>query len=212
MTYTLRAFGQDYDLLTEAAKSIVGVPGLTVEVGLHRGGGSKYIIDALVETNQKRTHIAIDPYGQIPYPSDKKEDHNYDYHNEHKRQTMIAIHEYLQDKPDINFCLFVLEDTEFFKRFRDGVPVYFNHTKEIVNQYALVYFDGPHTTSATLLEAEFFAERAPVGACFVFDDTNLSKDGTPAWYDHTKIREYLESHGWVVLREGVTKMSYRKEH
>ena len=38
-------------------------------------------------------------------------------------------------------CLyFPLEDTEFFKRYSDGIPIY-NEKKYIINTYALVFFD-----------------------------------------------------------------------
>lgn len=49
-------------------------------------------------------------------------------------------------------CLFFpLEDTEFFKRYCDGIPIY-DEYKRIVNKYAMVFLDGPHTTELDQLD------------------------------------------------------------
>ena len=68
-----------------------------------------------------------------------------------------------------NFTLYQLEDTEFFKRFADGVPIY-RKVKSLMTKYDLVYFDGPHRTTDVLREVIFFAERANDNCVFVFDD------------------------------------------
>ncbi|MGA1048839.1 MAG: hypothetical protein ACO3UU_12595, partial [Minisyncoccia bacterium] len=56
----------DYDVLYNAAKSVVNVDGLLCEIGIRRGGSLKYIIDG-VSSNKHKTIIAIDPYGNIDY-------------------------------------------------------------------------------------------------------------------------------------------------
>jgi hypothetical protein len=58
----------NYDVLTEAVQRIQSVEGLTCEIGLRRAGGTKFILDAIKATQQNKTHIAIDPYGNIEYP------------------------------------------------------------------------------------------------------------------------------------------------
>jgi hypothetical protein len=95
-----------------------------------------------------------------------------------------------------------LEDTEFFKRYHDGVPTYNEH-KILVNEYAFVFFDGPHDNQCLDLETEFFVKRAPVGAVFVFDDIWM--------YDHDKIvEEKLFAHGFEVHEKKQIKASYIK--
>ena len=59
-------YQEAYDLLKKYAKTIKGVDGLTCEIGVRRGLGSKSIMEGCIENNDKRTHICIDPYGKNP--------------------------------------------------------------------------------------------------------------------------------------------------
>ena len=59
--------GTEYDILYEASKNIIGVPGFTCEIGLREGGGSEAIMQGSLDAKDKRIHIAIDPFGDIPY-------------------------------------------------------------------------------------------------------------------------------------------------
>ena len=98
-------------------------------------------------------------------------------------------------------CLyFPLEDTEFFKRYSDGVPIY-NNNKYIINTYALVFFDGPHTTELVKKEFDFFYNKIPNGGIIVFDDINL--------YPHMKnLDNYIKDKGFEILEKGNHKISY----
>jgi hypothetical protein len=194
----------DYETLYQAALMVTQVPGMTCEIGLRAGGGTKRILDALQTYPAPRTHIAIDPYGEIPYfwkenfvPPES------DYTNDMKDRVMISISQYCLENPNINFILFPIEDYEFFKRYADGVPIYFNRRKEIINQYSLVHFDGPHTLEITFNETLFFASRASKGAVFVYDDVEN-------YYNHSIIRSYLLHEGWIPLRSTEFKSSYQK--
>jgi hypothetical protein len=195
--------GMSYEVLEEAAKSIKGVSGLTCEIGLREGGGTKLIIDSLISVNDfNRTHICIDPFGHLPYPLNETQIVTYDYTNHMRNQAMWELYAYIDDKK-INVLFFPLEDFEFFNRFADGVPVY-EDSKRMMNQYALVYFDGPHTLAITMNETEFFEPRAPKGAIFVYDDIH-------DYYDHSKIKEYLTALGWEEIIATNHKASYRKQ-
>jgi hypothetical protein len=197
--------GFDYHVLTNAAKSIKGVSGLTCEIGLRQGGGTKYIIDALLENGDVgRTHIALDPYGSLPYV--QSESHLIGtigpYPNDMMKQVMIDVYAYIQNK-DINVLFFPLEDTEFFERFEKGVPIYHDGVKDVLNTYALVYFDGPHSLNSTMEETEFFAPRGVPGSIFVYDDTIN-------YYDHSKIKTWLIANDWTELEVAATKSAYVK--
>lgn len=195
--------GSNYEILSEAAKSVDWVKGLTVEIGLRAGGGTKRIIDGLLESKALgRTHIAIDPYGQIDYLFKDGATVTYDYTNEMRNNTLSQLYEYIKGKP-INFYLYPMEDFEFFRRFADGVPVYDHKRKSLVNEYALVYFDGPHTTETTLAETRFFAPRASPGAIYVYDDVE-------GFYDHSVIKQFHLNTGWKVWKESPTKIAYMK--
>jgi len=185
------------------------MPGLSCEIGLRRGGGTQYMIDGLIgKTINKlkpiRTHIAIDPFGGIPYyEKENKLRTDEAYPNDMMKEALTDLYTYVQKKP-INFVFFQMEDTEFFNRFKDGVPVYGEGTKKTVNEYAIVYFDGPHTVQATLEETYFFHERTKKGAMFVYDDVSNY------YYDHLKIREFLHANGWEETKRTNLKAVYKK--
>lgn len=192
----------NYDVLVDAVQRIQSVPGLTCELGLRRGGGTKYIIDALKATGQTKVHIAVDPYGHIEYPEgDDGRSGRVDYTNGMRDECLVNLYLYCfqQQTP---FIFFNLEDTEFFARFADGVPVY-QETKQIINTYALVHFDGPHTTAHVRAEVEFFHPRSPQGAVWVFDDVKL--------YDHRQVHSYIRELGWSCYRTTERKWAYYKE-
>lgn len=194
----------NYDIITEGVIKSAQANGLTCEIGLRRGGGTKYILDALKSSGQEKLHIAIDPYGNIDYPEgDEGRTIRCDYTNSMRDETLINLYLYCwQNK--MPFLFFNLEDSEFFKRYADGVPVYNEH-KQLINQYAFVHFDGPHTVSALLDEIAFFHPRSSQGAVWVFDDVAL--------YDHAKIDHHLtESLGWTQYAESPRKWAYVKEN
>lgn len=191
----------NYDILTDAVERIRAVEGLTCEIGLRRGGGSKYILDALKATEQPKTHIAIDPFGNIEYPEgDDDRIIRCDYTNAMRDECLVNLYLHcLQQR--LPFIFFNLEDTEFFARFADGVPVY-QETKQLVNQYALVHFDGPHTVRHLKTEIDFFHPRSPQGAVWVFDDVKL--------YNHQDVHTYLRTLGWSLYRTTDRKWAYSK--
>lgn len=224
-------FGWDsheYEILINAAKTLDReVPGAVVEIGTRRGGSAKMIIDSLSETgNVQRPMFCIDPYGNIEIECtnystiinnpERKDilqgDHNskaitslqrFDYDNSMRNRIIPSLY-YYAFQAGLNFSFFCLEDSEFFKRYSDGVPVY-NDFKTIVNQYAFVFFDGPHDNAAVDYETGFFVERAVRGSIFVFDDIWM--------YDHDEIVEnkWLFPAGFRVLEKGTYKASYIKE-
>jgi hypothetical protein len=190
----------DYEVLTEAVKLVANVPGMTCEVGLRAGGGSQFIMQGLKDTNQEKTHIAIDPYGNIEYEAHDNVFGRIGYTNELRDDCMVNIYRIAQQL-SINFLFFPLEDTEFFKRYSDGVPIY-QYNKTINNQYSLVLFDGPHATTSVVAEFNFFNERAPSGAVFVFDDITH--------YDHNSVEKNYLFPGWELITKTKYKASYKK--
>lgn len=190
----------EYELLFNAARSIKGVPGMTCEIGVRQGGGSTTIIDGLLSNEDYgRTHIGIDPYGNIDYATQEGVVTKFDYTNDMRNQCMREIHAYVRHKP-INFLFFPLEDTEFFTRFADGVPVYEEY-KKIETQYALVHFDGPHVIAALRNEFDFFRERALHGTHFIFDDIDN--------YDHGIVEGWLTDAKFTTVAKGRRKAVYR---
>lgn len=192
---------QNYEVITEGVRRVAGIPGMTCEIGLRRGGGSKYIIDALLDTSQRKVHIAIDPYGNIEYADTDDHITRFDYTNDMRDECLANMHFYCRQRGQ-SFIFFNLEDTEFFARFADGVPVY-NKTKTIETQYSFVHFDGPHAVVPLLHEVAFFHERTPQGAVFVFDDVGQ--------YDHARVHTYLTSIGWEAFRTTPRKWAYYKK-
>lgn len=164
----------DYEVLYDCARAIRGVPGFTCEIGLRLGGGSESIIQGLIDSNDAshRIHIGIDPYGHIPFDSSWDAlQVKHDYTNKMKQTFLRKMYQWC-DEINFEFLYFPLEDSEFFTRYADGVPVY-NETKELINQYALVHLDGPHTPEFVMNEARWFSSRMPEGAILIVDDVNF---------------------------------------
>ena len=210
----------EYEILANAAKSIKGVPGSVVEIGTRRGGSAKLIIDSLVANRDtNRPMFCIDPYGNIEYSctnlsvtvhginakiqgdpksKDIANPVRLDYTNDMRNRTIPSLYYYAY-QAGLNFSFFCLEDSEFFRIYADGVPVY-DQYKTIENQYAMVFFDGPHDNPSVHLETDFFIERSPKGAMFVYDDIWM--------YDHDAIEQKLFAHGFETVEKKTIKASY----
>ena len=213
---------QEYEILFEGASEAINVAGAAVEIGTRRGGSTKMIIDAMKDGIPNRPFFCIDPYGNIEIDctnlnmsmhnpdrtieGDKTSKEltspqRFDYDNNMRNRIIPSLYYYGYTN-GFDFSFFCLEDTEFFNRFSDGVPTY-NEQKNIINEYAFVFFDGPHDNKCLDLETEFFTPRAVVGSVFVFDDIWM--------YDHDEIVEKrLFAAGFETFRKGNIKASYKK--
>lgn len=214
---------KEYEILYNAVLKIKGVPGAVVEIGTRRGGSAKIIIDALsLQADVDRSMFCIDPYGNIDleitninasihYPGQYKTEGDpmskdasfktkFDYTNDMRNRIIPSLYYYAYQK-GLNFTFFCLEDHEFFNRFSDGVPVYNQH-KKLENQYAFVFFDGPHTNEAVELELNFFLDRSVIGTVYVFDDIWM--------YDHDKFEKIMFDNGFEILEKKNIKASYHK--
>lgn len=189
----------DYQILTKGVELCRNVEGLTCEIGLRRGGGTKHIIDTLVQTGIK-THIAIDPYGSIEYEHKEGDFVRLDYTNQMRDECLSNLYAYTAINK-VPFLFFNLEDTEFFKRYSDGMPVY-SDVKRIEDKYSFVHFDGPHAVKPLHAEIDFFLPRTPVGACWVFDDVTN-------YYDHDNIEKRLFKEGFKLIEKGYHKALYQ---
>lgn len=191
----------EYEILINAVKKIKNVNGLTCEIGVREGGSSKIILENLKETNQNKVHIAIDPFGNIDYEHWENRKEKIDYTNTMKNEMLKNLYTYCS----VNNmeCIYLpLEDNEFFKRYSDGIPIYNEH-KYIINDYALVFFDGPHTTELIKKEFDFFYNKIPKGGIIIFDDINQ--------YPHMdKLDNYIKLKDFEILEKGYYKISYIK--
>jgi hypothetical protein len=214
---------QEYEILVNAVAKVGNTEGAIVEIGTRRGGSAKMIIDTLVGNNNTiRSMFCIDPYGNIeidctnlnmtlhnperkiegdPHSKEITSKQTFDYDNKMRNRVIPSLYYYAYDA-GLNFNFFCLEDYEFFNRYADGVPVY-NDGKTLLNQYAFVFFDGPHDNKSVTLETDFFLERSVSGTVFVYDDIWM--------YDHGKTEESLFNNGFKILEKGNIKASYRKE-
>jgi hypothetical protein len=213
---------QEYEILANAALNIKGVEGAVVEIGTRRGGSTKIIIDSLVQQEDiKRSMFCIDPYGNIeiectnlnmamhnpdrkiegdPESKEITSPQRFDYDNTMRNRIIPSLYYYAY-QAGLDFNFFCLEDTEFFKRYEDGVPSY-NEFKKIQDKYAFVFFDGPHDNETLILETNFFIPRSNVGTIFVYDDIWM--------YDHDAIENILFEAGFEIYEKKKIKASYRK--
>lgn len=172
----------DYEVLIRAVKGTAELTGLVCEIGTRAGGSLKIIIDTMCR-QIPRPIVSVDPYGWLDYAfGDQKV--KFDYTNTMRDWCLRDIHDYLlwlnktraedfMKGAPINAVFFTLEDTEFFKRFSDGVPIYDNGEKKVYEKYSLVFLDGPHSLDAVKAEVDFFAPRMEKGGALVIDDINL---------------------------------------
>lgn len=214
----------DYHVLINACKAVKDVDGAVVEIGTRRGGSAKIMMDALVENGDVgRAFFCIDPYGNIetqltnlninrfykhmvatdgdPDSKEMSKGVRLDYTNDMRNRIVPSLYYYAYQQ-GFHFSFFQLEDNEFFKRYSDGVPIY-EQEKYLVNQYACIFYDGPHTDDVVMEEAIFFQDRTPVGATAVFDDI---------WqYSHNeKIEPWLFANGWELMEKTEVKASYKR--
>lgn len=201
---TLGVDGEEYDVLAWAAASTNKLEGLTAEVGVREGGGSELIVKmGRLEGSYSTTHLAIDPYGNIPYADrDNRVVPGFGYDDQMRRNTqagLAVLGRFLQ--ADILFL--PIEDSEFFSRFSKGVPLYRSGAKVLENRYRCVHIDGPHAYMPVADAAMFFGERMVQGGMLVFDNIN--------YYDHGAIhREVLEPLGFQLLHVGEAKALHQR--
>lgn len=193
----------DYHLLALGVRLSAEVEGLTCEIGLRRGGGSYVIMDSIKQYCPRKTHVAIDPYGHIPYEHKEGQVVQLDYTNEMRDDCLMNIYQFARHIK-CSFIFFNLEDTEFFSRFKDGVPVY-NVEKKLEDKYSFVHFDGPHAVKPLVDEIKFFLHRTPVGGCWVFDDV-------VGYYDHDLIEKIIFENGFELVEKLHHKALYIRRH
>ena len=192
---------REYHILSSAVARVKDVDGLTCEIGVREGGGTKLIMETLQSTGQQKVHIAIDPFGNIEYEHFETRKERLDYTNTMKNRMLANLYA-LCHSTGMECLFFPLEDTEFFKRYCDGIPIY-DECKRIVNKYAMVFLDGPHTTELVRAEFDFFNTRIPLNGVIVFDDIDQ--------YQHMdQLDAYIQANGFAMLEQGECKISYVK--
>ena len=190
----------EYEFFDEAIQLLKNPIGVSVEIGVRRGMGTKCIIDAYRKYHPsiQLKHLGIDPYGNIIYrTSDVDKGGRLDYTNKMKQDALLAI---IKEYPEFNFVN--LEDSEFFKRFADGYPIY-DFEKKLLTQYETVHFDGPHDTESVMKEVNFFLDRRPKQCVYIFDDIDT--------HDIDKIGEHLIWNGFKQFKKGKRKAVFINE-
>jgi len=194
----------EYTALLQAAEQIgkTKIPGAVLEIGTRRGGSLEIIVNTLADNGDTgRLIVSVDPYGGIPFAISDGEPVKNAYTNLVRDLTIPKLFEFIIGK-GFNFVFFNIEDTEFFKRFADGIPIY-DKEKQIVSQYALTYVDGQHSTNAVTADTNFLVTRVPAGGIVVYDDC-------PS-YDHASVEKILFGAGFSLHCHIAPKKSYIKK-
>lgn len=193
----------NHEVLLNAAKSIKGVEGIVCELGLRRAGGLMTILFSCIDNNDKdRYFIAIDPYGNIDYNFKDNYTTKLDYTNKMKNETLASLYSFCSTH-DINFNLFCLTDFDFFDKFENGIFIY-DQNRILLNKYALVHLDGPHTTEDLIKEINFFKPRISLGGYIVLDDVT-------GFYNLQKLEEViLDDDTFVLVENDNCKASYKR--
>lgn len=157
----------NYEVLVECAKAIKGIEGMTCELGTRMGYGSLLIMQSCNENEDPRIHVGIDPYGNILY-EDAGGKHYTDYTNQMKNNFLAQIYAWCYENNQ-QFIFFNMTDEMFFIFHKYGIP-YYDTEEQLLNKYALVHLDGPHTSKYVLNEIEFFQDKMDKGAIIICDD------------------------------------------
>ena len=170
---TIEGDSREYDLLAAHAEKLSSrFPSknfpvlLTAEIGVRKGLGSKIIMEyTRPNYSGLHFHIGIDPYGDLAYEHyDKRPPTSLDY----DEQMFAELRKDFAGQK--RFTLLNMTDKVFMEKYYYGVEFYDKGKRYLLNEYALVHFDGPHKTTDLINETVFFAERAAPGAVFIFDD------------------------------------------
>ena len=199
---------RNYDVITRAMNAIPpNKTGMTCEIGVREGGGTGFIIDSLSKGKFPfKVHIGVDPYGNLIYPRKEGVNKRANYTNSMRDKSIGRIYNYAMKK-GVNFIFINLEDSEFFRRFGDGIPVY-NSDKRILTEYIFVHIDGPHQYKYVYDEFCWFNERMTSGATIAFDNIK--------YYDHESIEKHIFNCGWKLIERFISgadtfhKASYQK--
>ena len=123
----LPADSAEYGVLYNAAKKTAHLDGMSLEIGLRRGGGLESLVEGYLAGNptRPRLFVSVDPYGNIDY-AEGNSIVRHDYTNVMKITALSPIYKYIEGKiasgASIDYQFHCLEDTEFFARFANGVP------------------------------------------------------------------------------------------
>ena len=191
---------REIQVLVDATKQ--SPPGLFIEIGTREGDSAKYIFENMPDDS---TLICVDPYGNIPYKANDDGTVTLDYNNDMRARARAKLGFLPRTNPKKDLQLLVMEDSEYIRRFADGYPIY-DWNKKIVNEYSMVFFDGPHDTQSVLAETEFFLSRTRPGAWFVYDDVDGSS------YKHYEVVDSLiMKHGFVKVEHKGNRVSYYRD-
>ena len=144
----------------------------------------------------KHVHIGLDPYGELPYnfSEDRKSNTNHDYTNLMKREMIINFSKKYKEFNFVN-----LDTYEFFKRFKDGYPIY-SKVKKIINKFEIVHFDGLHDIKNVTIEIDYFLDHLSHQTIFILDDIDS--------FDFESIKNKLIKRKFKLIEMGKRKASF----
>ena len=187
--------------LQKCLEEVRELSGATLEIGVYKGGSTREVLEFNYENGLATPHIAIDPYGIIPYnhsdyqllPTDETSKEYPIYSNRLGNRAFSLIYD-LAAKYNQNVLCLKFEDLEFFDRFAGGVPFYYQGSKHLVDFYKFVYIDGQHTTEANWIAFDFFKYRIPYGGIIMFDDiANFNFDYLLPTFEQFSYKEIFRS-------------------
>jgi len=161
----------------------------TCEIGVRKGLGSKIIMD---QVKNNYFHIGVDPYGDRVYQhTDNDANSKWNgkptpptYPDSMRDQLIKDFHWYIKQG---KFHLANMTDTDFMES---------NDYKD--KRFALVHFDGPHTTKDVINESIWFANRSAPKTRFIFDDYKT--------YDMQTVADCLHHFNFKPLAKGENKI------
>lgn len=177
----------DLNFFEECIKELKNPCGLSLEVGVLRGGSSKLIIENYkkIHNSLLHFHIGIDHYPSRPATDDR-----------------IILQKTIADNKDDNFIFVYMPIEIYMEKFIDGYPLYFNSKKIETFYYDLVHLDGPNKMNLVLKQLNFFSERINKNGFIILDDIDT--------LNIELINNYMRHLNFKLFKKGTKKIIYQK--
>jgi hypothetical protein len=148
----------DLNFFEDCIKEIKNPCGVSIEIGVLRGGSSKLIMETYkkIHPSLLHFHIGVDNF-------------TYPYQNKDRMHLQEAI----VKNNDTNFIFCFLSVKDYMKVFFDGYPLYEKNKKINTFFYDIVHLDGTKTMDEKFKEISFFSERINKDGFIIIDDINV---------------------------------------
>jgi hypothetical protein len=177
----------DLNFFEDCIKELKNPCGISIEIGVLRGGSSKLIMENYkkIHPSLLHFHIGVDSFS---YPDQNKD--------------RMHLQEAIVKNNDTNFIFCFLSVEDYIKVFFDGYPLYANYKKLNTFFYDLVHLDGRKNMALEFKQISFFSERINKNGFIIIDDIDI--------LNMKNIDDYMSYLNFKKYKTGNMKVAYQK--